>query len=447
GLKTNPNAIDILMRKIDNRMNYEHNLSQLRQTKWLFDIPESFEREVFVRWFDAHAKALEAKKLCISLRNGLRYLDFERMSYDELFKKLDYLLNVVRPLPQKYEAWLTYLHEIQLKNLLLGKITAQTLLTSLEQDFDALSEYDKLNLQLTIQERNVIAKLFEKYPIPPREQENEWIASIEQLLKNSLYLAWLNHLEIKYPILRIVSSQRLATLEATLQNHIAEKQEIVLQIVLMKARERTYQNLEFNRLNNRVSYRDLQHQVEKKRNIFPLRKLIENFSHELFKLVPCWMASPESVSAIFPMEEFFDLVIFDEASQCFAERGIPAMYRGKQVVIAGDSQQLSPFDLYQIRYEDLPAWENHENDDDIALEFRSLLDLGSRYLATATLTGHYRSRSPELIEFSNHYFYGGKLQFLPDYTVFNRQQPAIEFIKVDGIWENNANEIEARKVI
>ena len=58
------------------------------------------------------------------------------------------------------------------------------------------------------------------------------------------------------------------------------------------------------------------------------------------------MASPEAVSAIFPMEKIFDLVIFDEASQCFSEQGIPAMYRGKQIVISGDKMQLSPFDLY-----------------------------------------------------------------------------------------------------
>ena len=60
------------------------------------------------------------------------------------------------------------------------------------------------------------------------------------------------------------------------------------------------------------------------------------------------MASPESVSAIFPMDNIFDLVIFDEASQCFSERGIPAMYRGKQVVIAGDDKQLRPSDIYKV---------------------------------------------------------------------------------------------------
>jgi superfamily I DNA and/or RNA helicase len=65
------------------------------------------------------------------------------------------------------------------------------------------------------------------------------------------------------------------------------------------------------------------------------------------------------------MSSEFDLVIFDEASQCFTERGIPAMYRGKQVVVAGDNKQLRPNDLYQIRIE--------EDTDEIALEVDSLL--------------------------------------------------------------------------
>jgi superfamily I DNA and/or RNA helicase len=445
GVKNHPNAIDILMRKIDHRMNFEHNLTDLKSVNWLFEFPESYEKEKYEKWFDQHLQALEAKKLCLKLRNGLQYLDFERHSYDELFKKLDRLLNIVKELPQKKESWLQYLHEIQLKDLLSGKLKSEDLLKALEQDFDALGEYDRLHLNLAVHERHTIYKLFEKQPLPKFEQKEEWLESLQKLLTNSLYIAWLNHLEIKYPILRIVSSQRLVNLESTLQQHIAEKQEIVLQIVLMKIREKTFNELEFNRLNNRVTFRDLQHQVEKKRNVFPLRKLIENFSHELFRLVPCWMASPDSVSAIFPMMELFDLVVFDEASQCFAERGIPAMYRGKQVVIAGDTQQLSPFDLYQTRLEDLPTWEENM-DEDIALEFSSLLDLGSRYLATSTLTGHYRSKSLELIEFSNRHFYGGKLQFLPDYHTFSLQEPSIQFIKVEGIWEDSCNVIEAQRV-
>jgi superfamily I DNA and/or RNA helicase len=85
-------------------------------------------------------------------------------------------------------------------------------------------------------------------------------------------------------------------------------------------------------------------------------------------------------------------VIFDEASQCFAEYGIPSIYRGKQIVVAGDSKQLQPNDLYQIRYEEDLSYEP-------ILEIDSLLDLAAQYLPQVSLMGHYRSQSLDLIGF------------------------------------------------
>src|SRR5690606_7404777 len=151
---------------------------------------------------------------------------------------------------------------------------------------------------------------------------------LRTIFHNSLALAWIDYIETKYPILRMVSSMHMDELQTELQHLVIEKKRLSKDILLLRAQEKVYEDIEYNRLNNRVTYRDLHHQVTKKKKIWPLRKVIAQFQDELFKLVPCWMASPESVSAIFPMKEVFDLIIFDEASQCFAERGVPAMYRG-----------------------------------------------------------------------------------------------------------------------
>ena len=227
-----------------------------------------------------------------------------------------------------------------------------------------------------------------------------------------------------------------------LQEAVKEKLNISKDITLLKTRERTYEGVEFNRLNNMVTYRDLAHQVTKKKQIWPIRKLIQHFENELFDLVPCWMASPEAVSAIFPMAQLFDLVIFDEASQCFAEQGIPAMYRGKQIVITGDKMQLSPFDLYKVRWE-----EELDDNVDPSLEVDSLLDLASQYLMQVQLRGHYRSQSMDLIEFSNQHFYKGRLTLLPDKRILDKNQPAIAYIKVDGGWSKQVNEKEADEIV
>jgi superfamily I DNA and/or RNA helicase len=171
----------------------------------------------------------------------------------------------------------------------------------------------------------------------------------------------------------------------------------------------------------------LKHQVSKKRKIWSIRKLIAELSDEVFNLIPCWLASPETVSAIFPLTThnlaiseknstgyhpvMFDLVIFDEASQCYAEQGIPSIFRGKQTVIAGDSKQLQPSDLYRIRFD--------EDEDIPALEVDSFLDLGCQFLPQMQLRGHYRSRSLDLIDFSNQHFYKNSLQLLPRFEDMN----------------------------
>ena len=168
--------------------------------------------------------------------------------------------------------------------------------------------------------------------------------------------------------------------------------------------------------------------------------MLGSFTDELFTLVPCWLASPESVSAITPMKEVFDLVIFDEASQCFAEKGIPAVYRAKQVVVTGDSKQLSPNDLYMIR------WQEQESEE-AELEIDSLLDLATRYLSEVHLQGHYRSKSMDLISFSNRHFYDGKLRMLPDFQVIQQSEPAIKYIKINGTWDKSINQNEAVEVV
>lgn len=304
---------------------------------------------------------------------------------------------------------------------------------TLRQDFDLMVEADRLWEGFSEQEQLILEQL---KPIPA---EN-WAT----LVQDSFRVAWLNHIEGLYPELRSVSSLKMAQWEQALQESVQRKQLLSRDILLMKLREQTYRNLTFNRLNNVVSYRDLLHQTTKKRNIWPVRKLMETYADEVFKLVPCWLASPESVSAMFPLQEgLFDLVIFDEASQCFAEQGIPAMVRGKQVVVTGDSQQLRPSDLYQARLDDSTT----DEDTPAALEVESLLALAAQQLPQVALTEHYRSRSLDLISFSNEHFYQNKLSLLPNFEEANQHEPAIRYLNVKGTWHQHTNRAEAEAVI
>lgn len=326
----------------------------------------------------------------------------------------------------------SYLTSTQLDRIWSDPAQADRLRQSLRQDFDYLLEADRLQAGFSVAERILVDRLAHTEP-------TAWTATVQ----NALHLAWIDALEQQYPVLRMVSSLRMTQLEQALQTSVHRKQVLSQDNLLVKLREQTYRNLTFNRLNNVVTYRDLLHQTTKKRNIWPVRKLMERFADEVFRLVPCWLASPETVSAVFPLRaDLFDLVIFDEASQCFAEQGIPAMARGKQIVVTGDNQQLRPSDLYRTRLTD-----EVDEETPAELEVESLLELASQQLPQLSLTEHYRSRSLDLITFSNTHFYQDKLQLLPHFADVNRHSPAIQYLNVAGLWQQNTNLAEAEAVL
>lgn len=430
-LKSNSEGFEVLLERIDNRLNFEHYLSEIEQTKWLIDFPTHMRKIDVQAWFFAIKGAANAFEIRNAIRSLPEYISAPEFELHDYLDRVNSLMGLLDEVRQQTSLWARYISDEQLRFLMAGKQKREEAEKLLAQDFDALVEFHKLREGFGTAERNTIDKLLENY------QSKK--ACLDVFI-NSLALAWIDHIETKYPVLTAVSSQHLDHLTGELQEAIRAKRKVSQEILILKSRERTYSEVEYNRLNNRVTYRELHHQVTKKRRVWPIRRVVSDYHDELFQLLPCWLASPESASAIFPMEQIFDLVIFDEASQCFSERGLPAMYRGKQVVVAGDDKQLKPNDLYRVRWDE-------ESDEAVSdLEVDSLLDLAKKYVPEIALQGHYRSRSMELIEFSNEHFYKGKLKMLPHFDEINETSPAIHFEKVDGVWEDNINEVEAKKV-
>jgi hypothetical protein len=432
GLTHTKTGFKTLEKKLDSRLNLEHNLSKIRAKEWLIEIPETLKQKNFISWFADQHFALNAKLNFNELRSLKTSIDPATHSLKEFIHKTNQLYSILCQIHEHKISWVNYLTPLQIKHITQTPDEAQSLIQSLRQDFDALCEFDSLDEHFSSDEKSIINRL--------HDQTQSWKEEmIRPLFLNSLCLAWIDHLEAKHHELRIVSSGKISLLENELSDLHREKQNLSEDLVLLRGREKVVDELKFNRLNNRVTYRDLLHQVTKKKKIWPIRKLVSEFEEDIFKLVPCWLASPESVSAIFPMASLFDLVIFDEASQCFAERGIPALYRGRQAIIAGDAMQLRPGDFYQARWQD-------EDDDHPDSEVDSLLELTGRYLMNMQLRAHYRSKSPELIDFSNRNFYKGNLQFLPDRHSLNKSEPSLLYEKTEGVWENNTNLQEASHI-
>ena len=169
-------------------------------------------------------------------------------------------------------------------------------------------------------------------------------------------------------------------------------------------------------------------------------RFIEKFGFELFKGIRIWLMTPETVSELLPLETgLFELLIFDEASQIYIEKGIPSIARAKKVVIAGDHKQLRPSSLGDGRFE-------NDDDETAALDEESLLDLARFKYPEMMLNYHYRSRYEELIAFSNYAFYKGRLNISPNTDI--PATPPIEVLYTpDGRWDDRRNAAEARKVV
>ena len=149
----------------------------------------------------------------------------------------------------------------------------------------------------------------------------------------------------------------------------------------------------------------LAHEYNKLKRKKPIRYLMDNILDFILDLKPVLLMSPLSVSTYLPADTIFDAVIFDEASQIFAWDALGAIYRAKQCIIIGDSKQMPPSSFFSSLGDDL--------EDEDSMDLESILDLASSTILQASLKWHYRSRSEELIEFSNKYFYDHTLITIP----------------------------------
>jgi len=274
------------------------------------------------------------------------------------------------------------------------------------------------------------------------------VPDVQAAFERGFYIQWLNLQLDNVPAVQSFRrriheqrSERFVKLD-TKQYEIARK----------RIRERiisTYPNL------NRVARAGselgiLRHEMEKKRRIMPLRKLFQSIPTLLLTLKPCLMMSPLSVAYFLDAEAYqFDMVIFDEASQIFPQDAIGAIFRAKQVVIAGDTKQLPPTNFFAASTSN--SSEGYDDDEGYDEEvYDSILEETANILPNRTLLWHYRSKHEHLIAFSNQEIYKHELVTFPS---SNESEPdtGVEFVYVeDGYYEpspRNYNILEARRIV
>jgi transcription elongation GreA/GreB family factor len=190
-----------------------------------------------------------------------------------------------------------------------------------------------------------------------------------------------------------------------------------------------------------------------------LRRLYGNGLQQLKKIAPLLLISPETASSMLPLTPgLFDIVVIDEASQMFVAEAIPMLFRAKQAVIAGDMMQMPPSNFFAYSDDDDESYDTEDDETQpqqhiAADRVYPLLEAAENALPAGAhsklrLEVHYRSARKELIDFSNHAFYEGKLIIpsgnsqLPDFM-----KNAIEFEDVRGEFKSGINDIEAKRVV
>lgn len=182
---------------------------------------------------------------------------------------------------------------------------------------------------------------------------------------------------------------------------------------------------------------------EKKRKQKSVRQLLSEIGDLALTIKPCFLMSPLSVSTFLSADMQFDVVIFDEASQIFPQDAIGAIYRGKQLIVVGDSKQMPPSNFFNTS-----ADMDDDSEDESITDFESILDLCSTSFPQRRLKWHYRSRYEQLISFSNKNFYDNDLITFPS-AKGDARGVGVDYYYVDGTFDRQSktNLKEAERVV
>jgi very-short-patch-repair endonuclease/KaiC/GvpD/RAD55 family RecA-like ATPase len=183
------------------------------------------------------------------------------------------------------------------------------------------------------------------------------------------------------------------------------------------------------------------------------RKNAREAMEDAYKAVPCWILPHWRVSEAIPAElGLFDLVVVDEASQSDIS-ALPALLRGKKLLVVGDHKQVSPSAVGVAEAHILDLSQRFLTDQPHGSEMtpeKSIYDLARVLFAgnSVMLKEHFRS-VPAIIEFSNRTFYGGDIKPLRIAKANERLDPPLIDVFVKGGVRNGkeVNEAEACAVV
>ncbi len=421
----NNKAVDVVDKRVNYATNHEVMIRtgsgqyQTRTAEHLLNLINSTTSQIDREDYD-HYKSEYAKKQgeLQKIQGDIEALRNLRNALDDLDKKFEDIIN---------DKGRDYINVIKLL------------------DSRAINEsVDRINyLRKILKPKTVIEKLkliFKKntYNIEYLEQEKK--------LRDSLsYDKNKNEEESVDSILRLAQeniSDRLfideydaavAGLKATASFENLTKKQVELQKQITSTSDRLwrlYMKLGSDRLTDKArstisKYKSILKMIQKDTDVYKdlgadVYRVYKKITEDAVYYLPAWAVTALSAKGKLPFQSgLFDLVIFDEASQCDIASALPLLYRAKRAVIIGDPKQLSHVTTLSSKQDrllmakhnllaDCPEWSFTTN---------SLYDLAQSTVHKSnfiSLQDHHRSHG-DIINFANDYFYGGNLRIATRY--------------------------------
>lgn len=182
------------------------------------------------------------------------------------------------------------------------------------------------------------------------------------------------------------------------------------------------------------------------------RKSARDAMVRAYQAVPCWVLPHWRVSETIPPDiGLFDLVVIDEASQSDIW-ALPALLRGKKVLVVGDHKQVSPSAVgtAEEKIKELVSrfLTNQPHGSEMTPD-KSIYDLARVVFAgnSVMLKEHFRC-VPAIIEFSNREFYQGDIRPLRVPKANERLDPPLVDVFVrGGFRKGDVNDPEAKAIV
>ncbi|MDR2756045.1 MAG: DUF4011 domain-containing protein, partial [Planctomycetaceae bacterium] len=412
-------------------------------------IAQNFDRSELETQIASYQRFYSIFEGKISERN--RQILISKECYEKIYEQISVLCNFYN-IPKNKNLWVRLkncfpFNEVVSTGIVLSRLSLQELcqwLRSRTEDIHLLNDWAKY------QNSTNLLKQFGLHHLVDEIEEGTFKPDkLHAAFLARFYIDWLQTAYSQLPVLGNFSTDKQQRSIETFRNYDR------------KSHAEAYKRLRQILLNSRQLFSlnappssdigILIAESNKKRKLMSVRQLFSKIHHLILQLKPCVMMSPLTVSTYLQkVTEKFDLVIFDEASQILPHDAVTVIYRGKQLVIAGDQKQLPPTTFF----ERLGDENDKENNDDENItenisDFESILDVFAAKFSRKRLRWHYRSRRESLIAFSNRNIYGNELVTFPSIDDAPNN-PAVQFEFVsNGRWKSSQsggfNQIEAER--